>query len=145
MKTIPSLLLFLLILDCSGTRPQDIGVRQGRFKPCPDKPNCVNSQSEPSDKIHYIDPVSYTLPLLDEQKRIKDRVLSLPRTDLVQSETGYMHFEFTSMLMRYKDDVEFYLDDSVKLIHIRSASRLGTSDMGVNRKRMEEIRSLLKK
>lgn len=137
--------MFLFFINCSGTRPQDIGVRQGRLKPCPEKPNCVNSQADIQDKIHSIEPVSYTLPLLDEQKRLKETVLGLPRTSLVKSETGYMHFEFTSLLMRYKDDVEFYLDDSVKLIHIRSASRLGTSDMGVNRKRTEEIRTLLKK
>lgn len=141
--------LFLLVLGvsfsfgCSGSRPGDLGIRDGKLKACPDKPNCVNSQALPGDKVHFIEPITYIATRSDEMGRVKAVVSTLPRTRLIREETGYLYYEFTSFLMRYVDDVEFYFDDSTKLIHIRSASRLGHSDLGVNRKRVETIRGLL--
>jgi uncharacterized protein (DUF1499 family) len=64
----------------------------------------------------------------------------MPRARVVKDEGNYMHAEFTSRIFRFVDDVEFVIDDAHKVIHFRSASRLGYSDFGVNRKRMEEIR-----
>ena len=65
----------------------------------------------------------------------------LPRTKLVQEDDSYLHYEFTSLLLRFVDDVEFLFDDETKTIHFRSASRMGYGDFGVNRRRMEDIRS----
>jgi uncharacterized protein (DUF1499 family) len=67
----------------------------------------------------------------------------LPRTKLVEENDSYLHYEFTSLLFRFVDDVEFLFDDESKTIHFRSASRTGYGDFGVNRRRMEVIRSLL--
>lgn len=136
-------MISFLFQGCSGTRPTELGVREGKLNPCPNKPNCVNSQVSGDDREHFIQPISYVGSRSDEQNRIKSVVGALPRTQLIKEDTGYLYFEFTSLLMRYVDDVEFYLDDSTKLIHVRSASRLGHSDMGVNRKRVELIRKNL--
>jgi uncharacterized protein (DUF1499 family) len=65
----------------------------------------------------------------------------LPRAKLVQEDDAYLHYEFTSLLLRFVDDVEFLFDDETKTIHFRSASRTGYGDFGVNRRRMEDIRS----
>ncbi len=65
----------------------------------------------------------------------------LPRTKLIEEEDGYLHYEFTSLLLRFVDDVEFLFDEGSKAIHFRSASRVGYGDFGVNRRRVEDIRS----
>ncbi len=67
----------------------------------------------------------------------------MPRIKLVEEEDSYLHYEFTSLLFRFVDDVEFLFEDATKTIHFRSASRVGYGDFGVNRKRMEEIRRLV--
>jgi len=67
----------------------------------------------------------------------------LPRTKLVQEDESFLHYEFTSLLLRFVDDVEFLFDDEAKAIHFRSASRTGYGDLGVNRARMEQVRALI--
>jgi uncharacterized protein (DUF1499 family) len=69
-------------------------------------------------------------------------VQTFPRTSVITVSDSYLHAEFTSLIFRFVDDVEFVIDNDAKVIHVRSASRLGTSDLGVNRKRVEEIRRL---
>jgi len=133
----------LLLMACSGTRPPHLGVTNGKLAPCPSSPNCVSSQS--SDKEHAVEPLTFTSPPLAAMASLKTIVLSMPRTALVTETPAYLHVEFTSAIMRFVDDVEFYLDETAHAVHIRSASRLGHSDMGVNRKRVEEIRSAWKK
>ena len=74
---------------------------------------------------------------------LKEVIRSLPRTKLLEEDESYLHYEFTSLLLRFVDDVEFLFDDETKTIHFRSASRTGYGDMGVNRKRMEQVRTLV--
>jgi len=74
---------------------------------------------------------------------LKATVAGLPRTKLIEDDDTYLHYECTSLLLRFVDDVEFVFDDEAKLIHFRSASRIGYGDLGVNRRRMEHIRSRL--
>jgi uncharacterized protein (DUF1499 family) len=74
---------------------------------------------------------------------LKAVIAGLPRTKLVEEDEAYLHYEFTSLLLRFVDDVEFLFDDDAKRIHFRSASRTGYGDFGVNRRRMEDIRSRL--
>jgi uncharacterized protein (DUF1499 family) len=74
---------------------------------------------------------------------LKEVVRTLSRTKLVDEDESYLHYEFTSMLLRFVDDVEFLFDDDTKTIHFRSASRTGYGDLGVNRKRMEQVRALV--
>ena len=131
-------LLPLLMVGCSGTRPTSLGVREGKLAPCPKSPNCVSTQS--TDAKQKIDPLVYTTSIEDARGRLLEIVRATPRTSLVAQEEDYLHVEFRSRLFGFTDDVEFWFDDENKAIHFRSASRKGYSDLGVNRKRMEQIR-----
>jgi uncharacterized protein (DUF1499 family) len=109
--------------------------------PCPSSPNCVSTKAE--DAGHAIAPFRYQKTRPEAKEALKAIVRSLPRTKLVEEDKTYLHYEFTSLLLRFVDDVEFLLDDEAKTIHFRSASRTGRSDFGVNRRRMEDIRKLI--
>ena len=133
------LLLSAMVFGCSASRPAHLGMTDGKFQPCPDSPNCVSSQSP--DKKHFIEPIRYE----GTQQQAKDRLMAviqgMKRSKIVTVTDQYIHAEFTSAFFRFVDDVEFYFDDVSKTLHVRSASRIGRSDFGVNRKRMEELRS----
>lgn len=116
-------------------RPTNLGVREGRLAPCRSSPNCVSSQADPSDREHYV------APLRASMDEVRAAVQSLPRTRIVLAHTDYLYAEFRSKLLGYVDDVEFFFDGAV--IQVRSASRLGRRDFGVNRARVEEIRQRL--
>jgi uncharacterized protein (DUF1499 family) len=119
----------------TGKRPRDLGVKGGKFTAKrTGKPNWVSSQAEAGD-VHYIAPLKGTLA--DVAKVVK----SMPRTQVVEQADGYLYAEFSSALMGYTDDVEFAADG--KVVHVRSSSRLGHSDLGANRKRIEAIRAAL--
>lgn len=123
----------------AGKRPTNLGVNSGKLAPCPDSPNCVSSQN--SDDLHKISPLTYTFSKPEAISRLRTVILDLPRTKIITETEDYIYAEFTTSLMKFVDDVEFYLDDAKKIIHVRSASRLGQSDMGVNRNRIETIRT----
>jgi uncharacterized protein (DUF1499 family) len=125
----------------AGKRPTNIGVQSGQLAPCPKTPNCVNSQSQ--DAKHKIEPLSYNGSAVQAMANLKTVIQNLERTKVITETENYLHTEFTSKVMGFVDDVEFLLDDSAKVIHVRSASRLGESDLGVNRKRIETIRAKL--
>ena len=111
-----------------------------RLKPCPRNPNCVSTLAAPGSSKH-MDPIPYS-GSLDQARAQLLTVLKLhPRTRIVGEEQHYVKAECRSRLFRFVDDVEFVLDDTVKQIHFRSASRLGRKDFGVNRNRMEQIRA----
>jgi len=109
--------------------------------PCPSSPNCVSTLA--TDDRHAIVPFAYRKTRDEAKKALKIVVENLPRTKLVKEDDRYLHYEFTSLLLRFVDDVEFLFDDETKTVHFRSASRVGYGDFGVNRRRMDEIRSLV--
>jgi len=125
----------------AGKRPTNIGIQSGQLTPCPGTPNCVNSQSQNAQ--HSIQPLTYNSTPTEAMANLKTVIQSLERTQIITETENYLYAEFTSKLMGYVDDVEFLLDDRAKVIHVRSASRLGQSDLGVNRKRIETIRTKL--
>jgi uncharacterized protein (DUF1499 family) len=127
------LLPAVLLIGCHGTRPPVLGARD-----CPASPNCVSSQGP--DEGRRVAPLPFTGPAPDAMKRLTAIVRSLPRTAIITTTDSYLHAEFTSLFFRFIDDTEFLADDAAKVIHVRSASRLGYSDLGVNRKRIELIR-----
>lgn len=130
------LVLGVTMFNFSGKRPTNLGVKDGKLAPCPGSPNCVNSQSDnPQSKIE-------PLPLVS-MAQLKAAIASMERTTIIEEKSDYLYAEFKSKLMGYVDDVEFYLDSQAGVIHVRSASRLGKSDLGVNRQRIETIRSIL--
>lgn len=108
--------------------------------PCPSSPNCVSTKAQ--DEGHAIAPIRYRKSRAEAKEALKALVRSLPRAKLVEEDESYLHYEFTSLLFRFVDDVEFLFDDESKTIHFRSASRIGYGDLGVNRGRMEQVRSL---
>ena len=122
-------------VDIPQTSKPDAAVKQ--LGPCPSSPNCVSTQAQ--DQEHSIAPFRYQKSKTEAKEALKGVILSLPRTRLVEENETYLHYEFTSLLLRFVDDVEFLFDDEAKTIHFRSASRVGHSDFGVNRRRMEEI------
>ncbi len=123
---------------CSGSA-KGLGVRNGKLSPCPRTLNCVMSQG--ADKSHHIHPMDYTGSRANAFERLKRIILSQKQAKIIKETADYIHVEYRSKLFRFVDDVEFYLPDNESVIHMRSASRLGASDLGVNRKRMENIRS----
>jgi uncharacterized protein (DUF1499 family) len=122
----------------AGKRPNNLGVSNGKLAPCPNSPNCVSSQS--TDTLHAIAPLTYNSSPEKAIANLKQVIESLPRTTIISETEDYLYVEFKSALMGFVDDVEFYLDRNANIIHVRSASRLGQSDLGVNRKRIETIR-----
>ncbi len=130
------------LFSFSGTRPDHLGIRDRQFAACPQTPNCVNSFSR--DPTHAIEPFRYTTSPEKAFADLKSTIQSLPRTNIIEASTDYLYAEFTSKIMGFVDDVEFYLDKTANVIQVRSASRLGESDLGVNRARIESIRAQLK-
>ena len=125
----------------AGKRPTNLGVQSGKLAPCPSTPNCVNSQSQDSE--HKIEPLTYNSSAAQAIADLKTVIQSFPKTKIVAETDNYLYAEFTIKLIGFVDDVEFYVDDAAKTIHVRSASRLGQSDLGVNRKRIETLRAKL--
>lgn len=110
-----------------------------RLEPCPASPNCISSQAKVEDKEHYLPPFSYTMSEEALMAVVEDILLSRPRTKLMEKEVYYRHITFTSRIFRFVDDVEILLDPDSKMLHFRSAARVGRGDMGVNRRRMLEF------
>lgn len=125
----------------AGTRPTNIGIQSGKLAACPGTPNCVNSQS--LDAQSKIAPIAYNSTATEAMTKLKTVIADMDRAKIITETNNYLYAEFTSKLMGFVDDVEFLLDDNAKVIQVRSASRLGQSDLGVNRKRVEEIRTKL--
>lgn len=132
----------LALFSFAGTRPQNLGTQDGKLTNCPSTPNCVNSQT--ADAAHTIAPLQYTSAPEKAFADLKQTIQALPRTKIITANDQYLYAEFTSQIMGFVDDVEFYLDKNAGVIHVRSASRLGESDLGVNRQRIESIRASLK-
>ncbi len=123
----------------AGKRPTNLGVESGKLTACPETPNCVNSQAQ--DAQHKIDPLTYKSTPAKAIADLKTVIENMERTKIITESENYLYAEFTTKLMGFVDDVEFFLDEGANVIHVRSASRLGQSDLGVNRKRVETIRA----
>ncbi len=110
------------------------------IKVCEDSQNCISSKD--SREKFNISPIPYEENI---SKKLKKIISKMSRSEFVKEEDGYMHFEFTSLIMRFTDDVEFLIDKKNKVVHVRSASRIGYSDWDVNRNRINEIKIALLK
>lgn len=110
------------------------------LKPCPSSPNCVSSLAE-EDSAHHVAPLPWTGGLDQAKARLRQAVLAAGHATVVVEDETYWRIEFRSRIFRFVDDVEFQFDPRTRLIHVRSASRVGHSDLGVNRARVEQIRA----
>ena len=131
----------LALLSMTETAPTTLGLAAGKLALCPDSPNCVSSAA--TDPRHAITGFAMDRSLGAAKEELKQAVAKLPRAKLSSERDNYLRFEFRSLLFRFVDDVEFHLDETTKTIHVRSASRVGHSDFGVNRRRVESIRAQL--
>ena len=131
----------------SWKRPDNLGARDGRLAPCRRTPNCVSSQADPSDAEHRIAPIPFKGSTVEAMVAAKRAIESMERVSIVREEPGgtffYLYAEFRSRLLGFVDDVELLFDEGAGVFHVRSASRLGRRDFGVNRKRVELLRSKL--
>jgi uncharacterized protein (DUF1499 family) len=114
------------------------GVADGRLVPCPSSPNCVCSESSAGDAA--IEPLAFPGEPGAALASLVEHLRARPRVELVSVEADYVHAVFRSALFRFPDDVEFRLDRAAHVIHVRSASRIGRSDLGANRRRVEALR-----
>ena len=123
----------VLALGCAGTPPPKT---QGTLPACPNKPNCVSSLA--SDADHRVEP--FALAGEKGWAALRGVVAAMPRTKIVDERPGYLHAECTSRIFRFVDDLELQRSEAGDRVDVRSASRVGYGDMGVNRKRVESLR-----
>lgn len=129
MQKIP----FLIVLLAS------VSMADHPLPKCPDSPNCVSS-SPLEDEKHRIEPLKFKENLEATKKTLQATIERTERTKIVSQEGNHWKCEFKTKLLGFTDDVEFFFDEKEKVVHVRSASRIGYSDMGANRKRVEAIR-----
>ena len=122
----------------SGNPP---GLISGRLSECPEKPNCVSSEFV-GDESHYISPLSYPSPKSEEIMDLMKTIIQEVGGKITSEEHSYISATFTSSIFGFVDDLECRNDKSKYTIHLRSASRVGYSDLGANRKRVELISSI---
>ena len=140
-RTLLGVLMCLTLTACSGSRPAYLGTVQTSLQPCPSSPNCVSSLDD-EEESHRIAPFSTENNAL----RIADLVeliASNPSAKVIVDSENYLYAEYTSSLMGFVDDVEFLVNATKQQIDVRSASRVGRSDFGVNRERIESLRQEL--
>ena len=114
--------------------------KTSRLQPCPDSPNCVCSDAQDA---HAIAPFKLKTPPAQAWETVRRTLAGLPRARVAQATSDYLQAEFTSRVFRFVDDVEMELRPTAGIIAVRSASRVGYSDFGVNRKRIEDLRRRL--
>ncbi|MEO8279777.1 MAG: DUF1499 domain-containing protein [Ideonella sp.] len=132
----------------SGTEPSGLGVHDGRLKGLSSTENCVSSQASlypdhPQRQFADIAPIALRGDGPATIARLAQVIKSMPGSKIVVSDNDYLRAQFTTRLMKFVDDVEFWYDPAAKAIQVRSASRVGRKDFGVNRQRVEAIRSAL--
>ena len=140
-RWITGALLIPFLAACSGTPPTHLGVQDdGQLAPCPDSPNCVSSFANPDNERHHIAPLAASE---QDWERLVSHLQEMSRTEVVERGDHYVRAEATSRLMRFVDDVELLHQPEQSTIQVRSASRIGRSDFGVNRDRVEHYREFL--
>jgi uncharacterized protein (DUF1499 family) len=132
----------VLITACSTPPPDDLGVTDGQFSPCPSWPHCVSSQA-PADDDHHIDAFEFNVAGDEAWLRLQQVITALPRTQIIAAQPNYLYAEVRTPTVGFTDDLEFYLDHEADAIQVRSSSRIGYWDWGTNRNRVEEIRAAL--
>lgn len=130
----------------AGKEPGDLGVKDGRLKPPSRTENSVSSQSglysdHPMKAYAEIAPIKFTGEGRAAIERIKRIVETTEGARIVRAEPAYLHAQFQTKWLKFVDDAEFFADEGAKLVHVRSASRIGRKDFGVNRARIEAIRT----
>lgn len=130
----------------AGQPPASLGAPGGRLAPPSSTPNSVSSQAaqhpdHPRHLVAQVDPLPLTGDPATAMARLAEVLSRLPGAQVQLVRPDYLHATFTSRWLRFVDDVEAVIDPAAGVIHIRSASRIGHGDRGVNRARVEAIRA----
>jgi uncharacterized protein (DUF1499 family) len=136
-------MLALVVACAAGTTVTEQSMAGRSLAPCPKRPNCVSSLA--GDASHLVEPLALRVPVERAWPHLRDAVALLPRTRIVESGDGYLRAEATSRLFRFVDDLEVLHVPGTARIDVRSASRAGYSDLGVNRARVESLRDALRR
>jgi uncharacterized protein (DUF1499 family) len=133
----------------SGRQPNNLGVKDGKLKPPSRTENSVSSQADlhqGSDVlVDYarIDPIALQVDVAATMTKLEAVIAAMPGAKLIEKRDDYLYAQFTTRLLKFVDDVEFWVSPTDKVVHVRSASRVGRKDFGVNRARVEAIRAAL--
>lgn len=133
--------LLVLLVTLHGCAAPEVGLTDsGLLRPCPPSPNCVCSDGDDRSEDSFIPPLE--IPPGEAPADAFERLAGLvgDRARIDERGEGYLHAVFTTSILRFKDDVELRLDAEARVVHVRSASRVGYSDLGKNRKRVEALR-----
>lgn len=139
------LLSIFILSGCTEVMPK-LGIENGKLQQCPTTANCVSSQA--ADQGHYIEPLSFTGTQQQAIDHLSNVLQKFDRATIIDKSENYIRAEFVSKVFRFVDDVEFLIKETESkklIIDVRSASRVGRSDFGINRKRVEKIRDLFLK
>lgn len=118
-----------------------LGIESNSLSPCPTSPNCIVSQN--ADTQHAIAPITYHVTIDKARETLLKVLTVVPRTEVIKQTDNYIHAISKSRIFKFIDDVEFYFPSNESVIHVRSSSRLGDFDFGVNRTSLEQIRLAL--
>lgn len=115
----------------------DLGVVDGRLTQVPKSPNAVSTYA--TDEEHGMEPIKFDGSTVQVMEKVAEVVSAMSRSKIVERKANYLRAEYQTPVFRFVDDVEFLYDEEASLLHFRSAARLGHSDLGKNRERMEEF------
>lgn len=134
----------VMLVGCQAryTKKSRTGIVDGQLGPCPSSPNCVCSYDDPADKQHYIEPLTYEGTREEAQQKMIAVLNSMKRCKVKEETSDYIWAVFGTKIGIFWDDVEIHFPENEKVIHLRSASRVGHSDFGANRRRAKAIREL---
>ena len=138
------ILLTSLLFGCSSTQQVDrLGLQNGHLRSCPNSPNCVSSRA--NDSEHQVSALQLQMTPEQSWEQVKTTIKALPRTRIITATSEYIHAECRSAVFGFIDDLELHLLQEQGQIEVRSLARLGYYDFGVNRERVEQLRSRLLK
>jgi uncharacterized protein (DUF1499 family) len=135
------LVVSMSLVSCAGKRPLNLGVSDFELAPCPSSPNCVSSDAR--DSAHATPPFQLEVSPAEAWPVVNEVVSGLHRVQIVEATDVYLYAECKSRLIGFVDDLELHLRPAEGVIAVRSASRVGHSDLGVNRRRLEDLRAVL--
>jgi uncharacterized protein (DUF1499 family) len=130
--------VLMALFSCAGVRPEGLGVKSRRLAACPSSPNCVSSDDAGA---HGVAPFQLAAAPADAWSMARAAVTALPRSKIITQTDDYLHVECSSAIFGFVDDLELHLRPQENAIAVRSAARLGYSDIGVNRRRVENLRN----
>jgi uncharacterized protein (DUF1499 family) len=131
----------MFLQGCTVISPK-IGLENGQLKPCPNSPNCVNSLATTNQ--HFVEPINFEGSQQEASNQLVKILNTMPEANITKQQPSYVAAEFISRLFGFVDDVEFQMsitDVGETIINVRSASRVGYTDFGTNRKRIEMLRA----